>query len=93
MPDYGSEIPPEDRWDIIAYIRALQLSQNATLADVPAGQKIPSQPPTFREPGSGATLPVVAPEGVPEAEPPNVNMKSFDSRKMEKPGNREGEHQ
>jgi hypothetical protein len=93
MPDYGSQIPPEDRWDIVAYVRALQLSQNATLADVPAGQKIPSQPPTFREPGSGATLPVVAPEGVPEAEAPNVNMKSFDSRKMEKPGNREGEHQ
>jgi hypothetical protein len=61
MPDYASQIPPKDRWDIVAYIRALQLSQNATMADVPAGQKIPSEPPNFREPGSGATLPVVAP--------------------------------
>jgi len=62
MPDYASQIPPRDRWDIVAYVRALQLSQDATMADVPAGQKIPSEPPKFREPGSGATLPVVAPE-------------------------------
>ncbi len=61
MPDYASQIPPQDRWSIVAYVRALQLSQNATMADVPAGQKIPSEPPKFREPGSGATLPVVAP--------------------------------
>lgn len=58
MPDYSSQIPPRDRWCIVAYIRALQLSQNATAADVPAGQQVPSQPPQFRgEPGSGATLP------------------------------------
>ena len=62
MPDYASQIPAQDRWNIIAYVRALQLSQNATMADVPAGQQIPSVPPKFREPGSGATLPVLAPE-------------------------------
>src|SRR5258708_39055618 len=62
MPDYASQIPPQDRWDIVAYMRALQLSQNATMAEVPAGQKIPSEPPTFREPGSGASPPVVVPE-------------------------------
>lgn len=67
MPEYASQIPPEDRWDIVAYIRALQLSQNATMADVPPGQKIPSEPPKFREPGSGATLPVLAPETRSEA--------------------------
>jgi mono/diheme cytochrome c family protein len=62
MPDYASQIPPRDRWSIVAYIRALQLSQNATKADVPAGQDVPSEPPNFRgEPGSGATLPVIAP--------------------------------
>jgi hypothetical protein len=60
MQDYASQIPPQDRWDIVAYVRALQLSQNATMADVPAGQKIPSAPPKFREPGSGATLPIPA---------------------------------
>jgi mono/diheme cytochrome c family protein len=67
MPDYASQIPPQDRWNIVAYVRALQLSQNATMADVPAGQKIPSEPPKFREPGSGATLPVPAPETKSEA--------------------------
>ena len=59
MPDYASQIQPRDRWAIVAYIRALQLSQAATAADVPAGQKVPSEPLHFREPGSGATLPVV----------------------------------
>jgi len=39
MPDYASQIPPEDRWRIIAYIRALQLSQRGTLAGVPADQR------------------------------------------------------
>jgi mono/diheme cytochrome c family protein len=62
MPDYASQIPPQDRWNIVAYVRALQLSQNATMADVPAGQQVPSKPPKFREPGSGATLPVLAPK-------------------------------
>jgi hypothetical protein len=35
MPDYAQQVPPGDRWAIIAYIRALQLSQNAKLSDVP----------------------------------------------------------
>ena len=39
MPDYASQIPPQDRWDIVAYVRALQLSQNATVADVPAAHR------------------------------------------------------
>lgn len=34
MPSYGAQIPPRDRWAIVAYIRALQFSQHATLADV-----------------------------------------------------------
>jgi cbb3-type cytochrome c oxidase subunit III len=60
MPDYASQITPRDRWCIAAYIRALQLSQNATSSDVPAGQKIPSPPPQFRDIGNGATLPEIA---------------------------------
>ena len=60
MPDYASQIPPPDRWNIVAYVRALQLSQNATMADVPTGQAVPSEPPQFHgQPGSGATLPVI----------------------------------
>lgn len=35
MPDYKNQIRVADRWTIIAYIRALQLSQDATVADVP----------------------------------------------------------
>jgi mono/diheme cytochrome c family protein len=36
MPDYAAQIEPGDRWAIVSYIRALQLSQNALLADVPS---------------------------------------------------------
>ena len=32
---FASEIPPEDRWAIVAYIRALQLSQRASVAELP----------------------------------------------------------
>lgn len=39
MFDYADRISVEDRWAIIAYIRALQLSQHATLADVPAEER------------------------------------------------------
>lgn len=35
MPTYAAQIPPHDRWAIIAYIRALQLSQQVALADTP----------------------------------------------------------
>ena len=37
MPDYKAQITPRDRWNIVAYIRALQLSQHATVGDVPGG--------------------------------------------------------
>jgi len=36
MLGYSAQIPPRDRWAIIAYIRALQLSRNARVADLPA---------------------------------------------------------
>ena len=36
MTDYSAEIPPRDRWAVVAYVRALQLSQNAKPSDVPA---------------------------------------------------------
>jgi hypothetical protein len=39
MPDYRHQIPPEDRWAITAYIRALQLSYNASFDDVPPDQR------------------------------------------------------
>jgi mono/diheme cytochrome c family protein len=43
MPDYRVQVSPRDRWAIVAYIRALQLSQHAAAADVPGGDptKVP----------------------------------------------------
>jgi mono/diheme cytochrome c family protein len=39
MPDYAAQIRAEDRWAIVAYIRALQLSEHALLTDVPAADR------------------------------------------------------
>ena len=39
MPSYKEEVAVPDRWAIAAYIRALQYSQNARLADLPADQR------------------------------------------------------
>jgi mono/diheme cytochrome c family protein len=36
MYNYSAQIPPHDRWAIIAYVRALQLSRNAKAAELPA---------------------------------------------------------
>ncbi len=36
MPDYAAQVKPADRWAIVAYIRALQLSQSAAESDVAA---------------------------------------------------------
>lgn len=58
MPDYAAQVTPADRWAIVAYIRALQLSQNATAADT-GGQQAKSLsdiahdqglPPGFAQP-------------------------------------------
>jgi len=43
MPTYAAQVSPHDRWAIIAYIRALQLSQQATLADVPPEEQVKLQ--------------------------------------------------
>lgn len=43
MYPYDYRIPVEDRWAIVAYIRALQLSQNARIEDVPAQERQPLQ--------------------------------------------------
>ena len=37
MPSYAHQIPVADRWAIVAYVRALQRSQNATESDLPEG--------------------------------------------------------
>ncbi|HEY9857506.1 MAG TPA: cytochrome c [Stenomitos sp.] len=39
MYSYASRVAPADRWAIAAYIRALQLSQHASLSDVPPAER------------------------------------------------------
>ncbi len=57
MSDYSAQIPPEDRWKIIAYIRALQLSRKVKMDELSpdARQKVLSgaqRPATEHEGGS-----------------------------------------
>ncbi|MGH9337516.1 MAG: c-type cytochrome, partial [Vicinamibacteria bacterium] len=39
MFDYAAKVPPEDRWAIVAYIRALQASQSASIDEVPSDRR------------------------------------------------------
>ena len=39
MPDYASQIVPRDRWRIVAYLRALQMSQNASRDDLTVDER------------------------------------------------------
>jgi mono/diheme cytochrome c family protein len=72
MPDYASQIVPEDRWAIVAYIKALQLSQKATQADVPPGAHVEPLPSIAEREGLPAsfaeewTLPPTAVTGTPD---------------------------
>ena len=53
MLNYASQVQPRDRWAIVAYIRALQYSQNANINDLPAEAR-------HRMPAAG-TAPIPAP--------------------------------
>ncbi|HVX59957.1 MAG TPA: cytochrome c [Pirellulales bacterium] len=55
MPSYASRIKVADRWAIVAYIRALQLSQNARLQDVPEDER-----PKLDKPQEQAEAPAAA---------------------------------
>ncbi len=39
MPSYNAQITTDERWAVVAYVRALQLSQNATVQEVPADRR------------------------------------------------------
>ncbi|MDB5102447.1 MAG: cbb3 [Fibrobacteres bacterium] len=39
MPSYGKQVPEEDRWAIVAYLRALQRTTHATVNDVPESER------------------------------------------------------
>ncbi len=64
MLGYSAQIPPRDRWAIIAYIRALQLSRNAKSADLPAEllDKLNQSGPSGEKQGGAK------PNGVPKPE-------------------------
>ncbi len=59
MPSYASRVPVQDRWRIAAYIRALQLSENAKITDVPEEQR-------------SKLMAASEKEDVPEPNPPNT---------------------
>jgi mono/diheme cytochrome c family protein len=78
MPDYAAQLTPEDRWAVVAYIRALQLSQDAKPTDIPAGQyavdlheiaNTQGMPPGFADNwASKNALPATAVYGTPNGE-------------------------
>jgi hypothetical protein len=51
MPDYRAQLPARDRWAVVAYIRALQLSQHADKADIPGGDPLTARPAGAAQPG------------------------------------------
>jgi len=65
MPDYAAQVPVDDRWAIIAYIRALQLSQHASTGDVPPDelQKLAATAPEAA--GTAPSQPTSQPSPLP----------------------------
>jgi mono/diheme cytochrome c family protein len=79
MPSYDGRVAPDDRWRIIAYIKALQLSMSGTIADVPPDQqtylkehpdKVVPQGPTNYPPANPAVMNGTVPDNQ-TASPPN----------------------
>jgi hypothetical protein len=84
MPSYAAQIPVADRWAIAAYIRALQLSQGATLGELPpearqavAGELAAPPGPQAAAPATESAPPVQSPpsaggtQSPPAAAPPH----------------------
>jgi Cytochrome C oxidase, cbb3-type, subunit III len=74
MPDYSAQLTPVDRWAVAAYIRALQLSQDAKQSDVAPGGHVQGlhaiahdagMPPGFADPWA---LPATAVYGTPNGQ-------------------------
>jgi mono/diheme cytochrome c family protein len=63
MPEYAAQVSVEDRWAIAAYIRALQLSQNAKESDVASGEHV--EPLTEIEVNEGFAPEFVTEWGMP----------------------------
>ena len=76
MPDYSAQLTPSDRWAVAAYIRALQLSQNATQADVPAGVTVQNLSDITQQEGYPASFaePWQPPATAVDAEPRDASQ-------------------
>jgi mono/diheme cytochrome c family protein len=81
MPDYAAQLTPEDRWAVVAYIKALQLSQKAEPSDVPAGEHVEPISSIAESEGLPAnfaadwTLPPTAVTGTPDGQPFDLSGK------------------
>ncbi len=75
MYNYAAQIPPRDRWAIISYVRALQLSQNVQTADITPEMRAKLDAPK-PEKESGApdekTVPAREPERKDSPNSPNL---------------------
>jgi hypothetical protein len=87
MPDYAAQVAPQDRWAIVAYIKALQLSQSAKSSDAAPGAEVESLANIAAREGvenpEAWVLPKTAvygtpnnqDNGIPAELPPNANGK------------------
>jgi mono/diheme cytochrome c family protein len=66
MPDYAAQVSPKDRWAIVSYIRALQLSQHASVGDLTPQEKNRLEHPEAAAPAEGPGA--EAGEGAPKHE-------------------------
>ena len=69
MMAYGPNVMVADRWAIIAYLRALQRSQNAAIADVPPEHRADLEKPTENKPPEGKPAENKPGPAKPEAKP------------------------
>lgn len=84
MFGYAAQVPVNDRWAIIAYVRALQLSRNATIADIPEAE---------REAVLSGRKIIPAGEGGHSAQAPNQGVHSAPPAPSEEPSPKSPETQ
>ena len=74
MPDYSAQLNEQERWAVVAYIKALQLSQKASAADIAPGQHAQTLDSIAEQEGFGPgfaydwVLPPTAVKGTPNGE-------------------------
>jgi mono/diheme cytochrome c family protein len=57
MAGYAAQIPPVDRWAIVAYVRALQRARNALTSDIPPEELGRAKSPQIKQPEPPKTEP------------------------------------